>query len=166
MPSSIDEFLGLKGAVEILCEIEPDGTHFTELDEWIPASHDTIDNRLDEGEKLGLFEREPVAGQPGSSHKWVLSPVGARMQQELERRGAIEAYRVYRDATHRFEEKEDEFKAWVKENPEQLENHEFNRMVRFTRRFLTSDTDEIPYDPPFGRFFREYEWPSDDDSEE
>jgi DNA-binding HxlR family transcriptional regulator len=71
----ITNFLGKKGAVEILAQLSDGPKRFGEIDDAIVASHGTVSSRLTEGAKLGLWNeyfRYPDDG--GKTKLYELSP--------------------------------------------------------------------------------------------
>lgn len=104
MPLSIDDFLNIKrtGAVELLCEIDPQGSTLDELDEEMDAARNTINNRLAESRELGLTERK-VVSEEGVRRRHVLTPKGATLRLRLDDSGTTGAYEQYKEARKRFE---------------------------------------------------------------
>jgi len=162
MPTSIDEYLSLKGAVELLCEISLNGSQYTELDEELAISHTTVGDRLDEGVEASLLTKELATGGHRTSHKYLLTPKGALIRWKLDTSGTTEAYYAFKNAQQRFNKKKGDIKEYFAENPESLENEELNRTVQFHRRYLRPDSTERPIDGDFDEGFRA-QWNDDEE---
>ena len=103
--SRLIEFLDKKdGAVEILATIDVNGTRYGELDDVVGVSHDTVALRLAEAEELGLVQREAVAGERGTTHKWALAGKGARIRRILESTGVVQHYQLIQMYRRKVEE--------------------------------------------------------------
>lgn len=118
---SVSSYLGSKGAVELLCETEPNGSQFTRLVEASPVSRSTVSTRLQEGEELGLYERHEIDGR-GTSHTYQLTETGARLRLYLDHTGLAERYRTIKALRQRFDEGVKELTEWAQENEEELES--------------------------------------------
>jgi len=93
MSSRLLEFLETSdGAMEILATIEVDGTSFSELDEQVGVSHDTLSTRLDEARELGLVDAEAVVDEGRTKHRWVLTGKGVRVRRVMESVGLVKNY--------------------------------------------------------------------------
>ena len=117
---SVSFYLGSKGAVELLCEIKPNGSQFTRLVKESPVSRSTVSTRLQEGEELGLYERHEVEGR-GTSHTYQLTETGARFRIYLDHTGLTERYRTIKALRQQFDEGVEELTGWARENEEKLE---------------------------------------------
>lgn len=115
------------GSTEILATIEPDGTRFGELNEKVGISRQTLSNRLMQGQELGLLDTEAIRGERGTTHKWVLTPKGARLRFQLIKMGAVETYDLLQDFRQRAETHEAEFKEWAEEMEEDGEFDELSK---------------------------------------
>jgi len=103
------------GAVEILATIEVSGTRYGELVSKVGVSHDTVANRLNEAEDLGLVRRKAVAGERGTTHKWALTGKGARIRMEMESLGIVKHYRLIQMYRQRVRESKVELYDRVEE---------------------------------------------------
>jgi len=117
---SVSSYLGNKGAIELLCEIKPNGSQFTQLVEESPVSRSTVSTRLQEAEKLGLYERHKTEGR-GTSHTYQLTETGARLRIYLDHTGITERYRTIKVLRQQFDEGVEELTGWARENEEKLE---------------------------------------------
>lgn len=124
MGVSGQQFLDSDGAIELLCELDPIGSQFSELDEELPISHTTLTTRLGEAQELTLIEKRLV--EKNGKQVTVYSPTnsGARIMLELRRNGVVETYHVLKDMRSRFEKKSDAVREWVDENAMYFEPHD------------------------------------------
>jgi DNA-binding HxlR family transcriptional regulator len=102
MPISIDEYLSLKGSVELLCEINPHGSRFEALLAELPITRPTLTDRLAQGREASLLDREAVSGELGTTHTHVLSPKGATIRLWLDDNGVTVGYERYNQARKEF----------------------------------------------------------------
>jgi len=127
--TSLSDYLEAKGAVELLCEIEPDGSQFTRLVEESTVSRSTVSTRLQEGEELGLYERHEIEGR-GTSHAYQLTETGARLRIYLDHTGLTERYRTIKALRQQFDEGVEELTRWARESKEKLERPVEERSFR------------------------------------
>lgn len=120
MPLSTAEYLAQKGAVELICEIDPFGSRFDDLVEQIPVSRPTTSLRLEQGREAQLFERKALGGERGTTHLHVLTDKGARIRLLFDDNGVTADYRNYKTALRRFQEKEKWACDYVESDPEDL----------------------------------------------
>jgi DNA-binding HxlR family transcriptional regulator len=113
-------YLEAKGAVELLCEIEPNGSQFTRLVEKSTVSRSTVSTRLREGEELGLYERREIEGR-GTSHAYHLTEPGAKLRLYLDHTGLTERYHTIKALRRRFDEDFRKLTEWVRENEGEFE---------------------------------------------
>ena len=118
--ATLSVYLEAKGAVELLCETEPNGSQFTRLVEESTVSRSTVSTRLQEGEELGLYERHEIEGR-GTSHTYQLTETGARLRIYLDHTGLTERYRTIKALCKQFDESVEELTGWARENEEKLE---------------------------------------------
>lgn len=116
MPYSIDEYLSLKGAVELICEIDPYGSRFDDLVAELPISRPTVSNRLAEGREASILEVEAISGEQGTTHKHVLTEKGALVRLELEKNGTVVAWESYKQARRQFLQRTTASKSEIAEN--------------------------------------------------
>lgn len=102
MPISIDEYLSQKGAVELLCEIDPHGSGFEELLAELPISRPTLTDRLAQGREASLLALEGISGERGATHQHVLSPQGATIRLWLDDNGVTTGYERYKQTRKEF----------------------------------------------------------------
>lgn len=116
----LSAYLEAKGAVELLCEIEPNGSQFTRLVEESTVSRSTVSTRLREGEELGLYERREIEGR-GTSHAYRLTEAGAKLRLYLDHTGLTERYRTIKALRRHFDEDVGELTEWARENEGEFE---------------------------------------------
>lgn len=102
MPDPTLEYLDRKGAIELLCEVKPGGSRFSELDDALPVSHQTLSRRLEEGRDASLLERKAISGHRGTTHTHLLTPRGAKLRLWWEERGLTASYQLYKKARQQF----------------------------------------------------------------
>lgn len=143
MPISIDEYLSLKGSVELLCEIDPHGSRFEALLAELPISRPTLTNRLAQGREASLFDREAVSGERGTTHTHVLSPKGATLRLWLDDSGVTADYEHYKAARKRFREQAEWTRDEMRENETLFEDRGKNEtnVLRLKNRPKYTDSD-------------------------
>jgi len=117
---TVSSYLGNRGAVELLCEIEPNGSQFTRLVEESPVSRSTVSSRLQEGEELGLYERREIEGR-GTSHTYQLTERGAKLRLYLDHTGLTERYHTIKALRQQFEEDVGRLTEWAGTNEGELD---------------------------------------------
>ena len=118
---TVSSYLNNRGAVELLCEIEPNGSQFTWLVDESPVSRSTVSSRLQEGEELGLYERREIEGR-GTSHTYQLTEKGAKLRLYLDHTGLAERCRTIEALRQQFDEGVKSLTKWAKENEEVLDS--------------------------------------------
>lgn len=103
MPLTVEDFLSRRGAVEVLCELDPHGTQFGELLCEVSISRPTLANRLAEGQEVELLGRKAVSGERGTTHIHVFAPKGATLRLWLDDSGVTAIYERYKEARKQFE---------------------------------------------------------------
>ena len=117
MGISADEFLRLDGAIELFCELRPGGSRFSDLDDELSISHTTLTARLGEAQELDLIERKLVERDGDSVPVYAPTNTGARFMLELRRQSVRETYLLLKETRNRFEQRSDDVREWVRENP-------------------------------------------------
>jgi len=115
----VTDYLESTGAVELLCEIEPNGSQFTHLAQNAPISRATVSTRLQEGEELGVFEQYEIDGR-GTSHAYRLTETGATIRLYLDHLGLTERYHILNDLQDEFDSRVGEFQGWLEENEDDI----------------------------------------------
>lgn len=126
MTLSASDYLSNKGAIELLCEISPEGTRFEELVSEVPVSRPTLSKRLAEGREVSLLKRQPITGEQGTTHEHTLTPRGATVRVRLFEQGLVLEYQQYKQALKQFKTSTEEFQQAIKTNPPNLGNEEAN----------------------------------------
>ncbi|MFC7226801.1 winged helix-turn-helix transcriptional regulator [Salinirubellus salinus] len=131
---TLSAHLGAKGAVELLCEINPDGSQFNRLVEGVSVSRSTVSTRLQEGEELGLYERQEIQGR-GTSHAYQLTETGAGVRLYLDHSGLTERHRTIKMLRQQFDEGVNELVTWVAENEGDLKQPVQDDLREHLRRY-------------------------------
>lgn len=124
MPFPVEAYLQQKGAIELLCELDPYGSRFEELLEDIPISRPTLSKRLAQAREASLLEREFETSGRGTTHRHVLTDKGAQLRLLLEDRGVTADYRNYKTAYNRFNERKASTRDYIQSNPPELEQRQ------------------------------------------
>lgn len=125
MSLSIEDYLFKDSAINVLCELDPEGSRLDELDERCPTSRSTISEVLEQGRMLGFFEKYAVTGPEGRLG-WRFTPKGATLRLVLEDTGAKGAYQDYKSAKARYEKHVGQARHRMFQNIEGLENDAAN----------------------------------------
>lgn len=127
--SDLMTFLQKRGAVELMATVDTEGVRYKEMEESVGVSHDTLSKHLTQAEHLGLIETEQIHGERGRSHKYVLTPLGARIHLNLERKGAVNDYRLLQMYRQRTAEHEEDILEWIEEREAEGDLHDHSRNV-------------------------------------
>ena len=112
----IPEFLSKKGGIELVLEISLEGSRFTELQEELRISPQTLSNRLKEADELLLLGAEAEQRERGRTPVYYLTPAGKFLYENFENRGMVRVYNEYKDARNQFQHKSEEMREWVSES--------------------------------------------------
>jgi len=118
--TTVSDYLERKGAIELLCEIEPNGSQFSQLVGGVEITRNTVSSRLQEGEELGLIEKQDIQGR-GTDHAYRLTQAGAKLRLYLDHTGITEQYRIIKQLRRDFNERAGELIRWAEENETELE---------------------------------------------
>jgi len=124
MSLSARAYLSRKGAIALLCEIDPEGSRFGELVAELPISRPTVAERLGEGQEVELLERQPITGEHGTSHEYVFTPSGATLRNLLYHQGLVVEYQQYKQAREQFETSRDEFPETIASDLPRLDDED------------------------------------------
>lgn len=127
MSLSVSEFLTGKGAVELLCEVDPNGSRFKNLEDEVPVSKQTLTNRLGEGVEASLLEREFITAERGTSHVYALTPKGATFRRVLEESATVITYRQFKEVQNQLEEKKAEMREWARTELPKFDDEDHER---------------------------------------
>lgn len=111
--SDLAEFLSKYGRVEVLVNVDTDGVRFKDLDEQVGVSHDALSKYLLRGEELGLFERQAREGE--RTHRWVVTPLGARLKRQLKLMDASGSFKLLGRFRQQCEEHTEDLQQWIVE---------------------------------------------------
>lgn len=120
MAFSPAELFAEKGTVEIFCEIGEGGGRFNEILENVSISHQTLTTRLRQAQEANLLTTESVNRGNGTVHIYKYTYAGSQIYQELDERGVVDNYEVFRVARQQFEEDEASFIEWMKQNEDDV----------------------------------------------
>lgn len=118
MPDPLDRYLSKKGGIELICEINPRGSSFSELEEALPISHETLARRLEEAREASLISTEETSDEHGTTHIHSLTPDGATLRMWLDDMGATSEYHMYNKSRKRFHETAEEVRSTAKKSPD------------------------------------------------
>lgn len=137
---SIHEFFQKKGAIELLCEIDPHGSRYMVLKESVfTISPKTVSKRVAEARDIGLLEVKYIGGY--KNH--VFTPNGASIRLLLDDMGVTGMYRHYKNAHNQFKDEKDKMKEWAKDPPSRLDDKEevASALYKLQNRPLYSDDE-------------------------
>lgn len=143
-------YLRKKGAVRLLCEIDPQGSRYTDLDEALDISHSTVGERLGELKEVSLIQHEATTGGRGTTNLYKLTPKGATFRRALHESGTVMAHRQLKAARNQFELKNEEMQEWARTELPKFsdERHEANlSLVQDDSDFYVADDDLRNDDP-------------------
>jgi len=112
--TEIHEFLRNHGAVEILSAIEPGGNRFSELEEMVLITDNTLTKRLGEGQEVRVFKRR--INDEGDI-LYALDERGGVIRREINKRGIDEVYESYKQSHDDFNRRASELATWAEEGP-------------------------------------------------
>lgn len=142
MPLSARAYLARKGTIELLCELDPEGSRFEELVAEVPISRPTVAKRLAEGQEVSLLEPQPITGERGTSHEYVFTPEGATLRNLLFQTGLVLEYQQYKQARRQFETSRDEFQKTVATDPPNQRDHKDSLHTLLQRNALQDMVEE------------------------
>jgi len=146
MATSVVEFLGEKGAAELLVKIDPNGSRRKELQELVNIAPNTLTKRLNEAREAGLIETQAL-GDPGETgHQYVMTPKGARLRLELEEEGVDKLYEQIAMYRAKLAGAVENTKEWTKDNDDKLANTRENRSILSYYQINPSEFDTSPSD--------------------
>jgi len=103
------EFLEAKGTLHIVAELGESPKRFIDLEERIPISTSTLDNRLKGGIRLDAWELTREVDEEGDRKVYRLTSRGRNVYRGLEHNGGVEASRKAREHLATLEEARREF---------------------------------------------------------
>lgn len=143
MSDSVSAFLSRTGGVALLCELAPAGSRFTDLNNAIDVSNQTLDNRLEEAQHLDLITLGAVRRDGKVVHLYTPTDRGAIVMLRLHSEGTAEAYFLAKQSQRRLNAKVEETREWVETNPQELygiaDSDELLSRLQFMFTARTSD---------------------------
>lgn len=103
------DFLKGKGTLHIIAELGEGPKRFVDLEERIPISTSTLNDRLKEGIRLDAWELTRVVEEEGDRKVYRLDSSGRNVYRGLEHNGGVEASRKAREHLATLEEVRQEF---------------------------------------------------------
>lgn len=122
--NSLDEFLAQKGAIQILCEISPDGSRWSDLESALDISHTTVSKRLDEAIAVSVIDLETIQDERGAGVQYVYTSKGIYLRVQFDNLGLTQAYYRFKEARDHYLDREAEARDWVSANKDQFEEIE------------------------------------------
>lgn len=140
------EILGNRWYIELLCEIDPDGSRFTDLEEELGLATDTLSERLRKLTGLGLLDHVAQTGGRGTTAPYKLSPKGATFRRALHESGTVLLYRQLKAAQREFDGKKEEMADWAENELPKFdeEHHEGNLELLLGDADLYADESVLP----------------------
>jgi DNA-binding HxlR family transcriptional regulator len=113
--TEIAEFLGKKGAVGILSQIDRDDSNTSgELSDSVRVSGTTYSKRIDEALELDLLERVPKKPEDhGNVNRYQLTRRGKALRAELNSRGVLDTHQAVLDAIQDLEDEQEKLAEWA-----------------------------------------------------
>jgi DNA-binding MarR family transcriptional regulator len=113
--NGIAGFLGKKGAVGILSQIDRDDSNTSgELSDAVRVSGTTYSKRVDEALALDLLERVPKKPDDhGNVNRYQLTRRGKALRAELKSRGVLDTHQAVLDAIQELEDEQEELAEWA-----------------------------------------------------
>jgi DNA-binding HxlR family transcriptional regulator len=109
------EFLKGKGTLHIVTELGESPKRFIDLEEQIPISTSTLDNRLKEGIRLDAWELTRTVDKEGDRKVYRLTSSGRNVYRGLEHNGGVEASHKARKHLATLEEAKRQFVERLRE---------------------------------------------------
>lgn len=146
MSLSVEDYLLKDTTINVLCELDPQGSRLLELDERVPTSKSTIADVLEQGEELGLLEQYAITG-PDGRLGWRFTPTGATLRLILDDLGTKRAYEDYKSAKARYENHVGQARRKMLKEMEGLEDgeadeHSLERLLHRYEEIGETDEDE------------------------
>lgn len=113
----VASFLGQRGAVALLCEINAEGSRFSELAEALEVSRSTVSSRLQAAVDCGLLATVETDGR---SHVYTFTDRGAALRVVLNQRGVTEQYRQLSRLQREFGARTAGIEEWITDGDHDL----------------------------------------------
>jgi DNA-binding HxlR family transcriptional regulator len=124
----IVDFLSKSGGVRLLEELQDGSKRFVELEDSLGVSRATIDDRIDDAQKLGLISDEPDYTGGGGYKRHPLTAKGQIVADELERTDLARIRKEIRKLEAEFKDHMGEFESSLEQKTTEL-NEEYVRRL-------------------------------------
>lgn len=156
---TVDEWLRKKGAVELLCVVDVDGSRFGDLVEAVSISRPTVILRLKQARSAQLVKQRAIDGERGTTHVWGLTDQGATLRIEMLDNGTTKAFEKLKDARQEFAQCRESVLEWAADHPGAFPTNKVRpstigspRMELKLRELEEADlditTEALPHDEP------------------
>lgn len=141
----IKEFLQRKGALEILEVIGSDGSRWTEMEETVGVSSATLDERLERGLTLDLFETESRNESGSIGTYYILTDdLGDPILEEMRKSTLVGTIQVLRKSRNERAAKEESLLEFVSEHLDRAREIKQMREEDDPEDFQTEEPPEAP----------------------
>jgi DNA-binding HxlR family transcriptional regulator len=142
MAGNIADFLDRKWAVELLCEVDTDGTRFTELKEELGRiSSSTLWQLLSKAVDLGLLDEEKRRDGQSSHDVYVLTNRGAHLRLMMKWQDVENLYGYLKLVREDFFEHRERFVEWVENNESRFDDPDANTRYGIIQQSDLSDEE-------------------------
>ena len=109
-------FLGKKGAVELLCEVDQwEGSRFTDLKSMVPVSSSTLSKRLEEAVDCKILEIDIASSEYGTQKRYVFTTPGKQIRNKMQTQGLIRVYHEYQAYQKELKAQKGTLEEWIEE---------------------------------------------------
>ena len=121
--SPLVDFLTKKGTLEIVCAIGDSGASPTEIDEQVNVSHETVTNRLSDGQYIYNVWDAEIA-PPDSDYRKIfrLDTIGLNIKKKIDEVGMLEAFHQILPYRQELRSAEQKVKEWVIQNESEVQS--------------------------------------------
>lgn len=142
-PEAIQEFLELKGAVELLIVLGESDLRHDELESEVPVSGSTFHIRREQASDLGLITRESRKVDDGFKDVYTLTAAGKAIARQARQEGLVKLFWRLQEIREQYDELLEGIPEWVTES-----ESEFMKRVQGIQ---IHEEDEAPPDADFFR---------------
>lgn len=116
MSLTVQEFLNRKGAVGLLSVLTERGKSYSEIEEEVAITTDTISRRKDEAMEIGLIELKPARRGDRTVQEYHLTDFGEALAEQMSLKGIVSNYQDMRTHQEKVEQKTEDLIDWLGEN--------------------------------------------------